>query len=80
MLRHYKFMTKKSWYSFYIPIRDAVPGDEESDVLSQILKYLRDRNIDKHDVIILQTSTHKLRMDLLSWILSKEYEKTVRSI
>ena len=78
MLRHYRFMVSKTRYSFYVPIRDAVPGDEEGDVLSQVLKYLKDHDIDKHDVVITQTSTAKLNMPLISWVMSKEYEKEVR--
>ena len=66
MLRHYKFMVDKTKYTFYIPIHDPVPFQDDTDVLSQILKYLKERNIPRKDVLILQTSTQKLRIPLLT--------------
>lgn len=73
-------MISKTRYTFYVPIHDPIPFDDTSDVLSQILQYFKKHNIDKNDVIITQTSTHKLNMSMMSWIMSKEYDKELRNL
>lgn len=71
-------MLNSTMYTFYIPIHDPKPFDPDDDILSQIMRYIRDHDYDKKDVIILQTSQSKVNMPLGAWVMSREYELTLR--